>query len=68
MFGNELRNDGLPGRRRKRAANSDELIRNVYKVLLTRGLRGCIIYSGDPETRQMLATLGIPSLPAAVGG
>ena len=33
----------------KRARNSDELIRNVYKVLLTRGLRGCIIYSADPR-------------------
>jgi DUF2075 family protein len=52
----------------KRAANSDELIRNVYKILLTRGLRGCIIYSVDQETRQMLAGLGIPSLPAAASG
>jgi hypothetical protein len=49
----------------KRARNSDELIRNVYKVLLTRGLRGCIIYSTDLETRQMLAGLGIPSPPGA---
>jgi uncharacterized protein len=52
----------------KRASNSDELIRNVYKVLLTRGLRGCIIYSTDPETRQMLAGLAIPALPAAASG
>ena len=44
----------------KRARNSDELIRNVYKVLLTRGLHGCIVYSVDPETRHMLAGLGIP--------
>ena len=44
------------------ASNSDELIRNVYKVLLTRGLRGCIVYSVDPETQQMLAGLGIPAL------
>jgi hypothetical protein len=51
----------------KRASNSDALIRNVYKVLLTRGLRGCIIYAVDYETRQMLAGLGIPPLQAANG-
>jgi hypothetical protein len=52
----------------KRAGNSDELIRNVYKVLLTRGLRGCMIYSVGSETRQMLAGLGIPSLSAPASG
>jgi len=33
------------------------LIRNVYKVLLTRGMVGTIIYSPDPETRDLLHTL-----------
>lgn len=32
-------------------------VRNVYKVLLTRGLRGVIIYAVDPETREFLAGL-----------
>jgi DUF2075 family protein len=32
----------------------------VYKVLLTRGLIGCVIYSTDPETRALLAKLGVP--------
>jgi hypothetical protein len=41
------------------ADNFDELIRNIYKVLLTRGLLGCSIYSVDDETQQMLAGLGI---------
>ena len=50
----------------KRASNSDELIRNVYKVLLTRGLRGCIMHSVDQETQQMLAGLDIPALPTAI--
>jgi len=36
---------------------SDRLIRNVYKVLLTRGLSGTIIYSTDEETRDKLRTL-----------
>ncbi|MEV0436792.1 DUF2075 domain-containing protein [Nocardia sp. NPDC050413] len=36
------------------------LIRNVYKVLLTRGMRGVVIYSTDPETQQLLTEL-VPS-------
>lgn len=32
-------------------------VRNVYKVLLTRGLRGVVIYAVDPETREFLAGL-----------
>ncbi len=36
---------------------SDRLIRNVYKVLLTRSLSGTIIYSTDEETRDKLRTL-----------
>lgn len=39
----------------------DRLIRNVYKVLLTRGMRGVAIYSTDPATRQWLSALaGVP--------
>jgi hypothetical protein len=49
----------------RNAGNFDQLVRNVYKVLLTRGLRGCVIYSVDPETQQMLAGLGIPLLPTS---
>jgi hypothetical protein len=33
------------------------LIRNVYKVLLTRGMIGTILYSTDPETNAMLRYL-----------
>ncbi|HTS97710.1 MAG TPA: DUF2075 domain-containing protein [Streptosporangiaceae bacterium] len=35
----------------------DRLVRNVYKVLLTRGMIGTVIYSDDPETRVMLRSL-----------
>jgi hypothetical protein len=35
----------------------ERLVRNVYKVLLTRGMVGTIIYSTDPETRAMLRSL-----------
>lgn len=50
---------------RNRNAVSDEdfdaLVRNVYKVLLTRGMIGTVIYSTDAETRDALrALLGCP--------
>ncbi|MFJ3825825.1 DNA/RNA helicase domain-containing protein [Streptomyces nodosus] len=35
----------------------DCLIRNTYKVLLTRGLAGTVLYSTDPETQAMLGSL-----------
>lgn len=35
-------------------ADFDRLVRNVYKVLLTRGLRGVGIYSTDPPTQDFL--------------
>jgi DUF2075 family protein len=38
-------------------ATFDALVRNVYKVLLTRGLRGVGIYSTDPHTNDFLKSL-----------
>ncbi len=35
----------------------DRLVRNVYKVLLTRGMIGTVIYSTDAETRSALRDL-----------
>ncbi|RSM79380.1 DUF2075 domain-containing protein [Kibdelosporangium aridum] len=35
----------------------DRLIRNTYKVLLTRGMVGTVLYSTDPETREKLREL-----------
>ncbi len=35
----------------------DALVRNVYKVLLTRGMSGTVIYSTDEETREKLREL-----------
>ncbi|GAA4048761.1 DUF2075 domain-containing protein [Streptomyces shaanxiensis] len=39
----------------------DRLIRNTYKVLLTRGMVGTIVYSTDPETRAKLRSLIQPA-------
>ncbi|MFE6171741.1 DNA/RNA helicase domain-containing protein [Streptomyces sp. NPDC056464] len=47
----------------------DRLIRNTYKVLLTRGMVGTIVYSTDPETRAKLRELvsgGPVPQPAAI--
>ncbi|MEV2239219.1 DUF2075 domain-containing protein [Micromonospora sp. NPDC049891] len=52
-----------PALRSRKAVSDDEadrLIRNTYKVLLTRGMRGSIIHSVDPETRDFLAGLVRP--------
>ncbi|MGN9810228.1 DNA/RNA helicase domain-containing protein [Micromonospora sp. BQ11] len=49
-----------PAFRSRKSVSDDEadrLIRNTYKVLLTRGMRGTILYSTDPETREFLADL-----------
>lgn len=35
----------------------DRLIRNVYKVLLTRGMIGTVLYSYDAQTRDFLRSL-----------
>jgi len=35
----------------------DQLVRNVYKVLLTRGMVGTVVYSTDAETRDALRSL-----------
>ena len=46
-------------RNRSRVADAefDRLVRDVYKVLLTRGMVGTVITSVDDETQQMLRTL-----------
>ncbi len=36
---------------------ADSLIRNTYKVLLTRGMRGTFLYSTDTETQEFLTSL-----------
>ncbi len=41
-------------------ADFDLLVRNVYKVLLTRGLRGVWLHSTDPETQRFLERLVNP--------
>lgn len=37
-------------------------IRNAYGVLMTRSIRGTILYSTDPATRALFAALGLPKV------
>lgn len=46
-----------PAFRGKNAAGFDMFARNVYKVLLTRGMVGTVIYSTDADTRRRLKEL-----------
>jgi uncharacterized protein len=46
-------------------ARFDRLVRNIYKVLLTRAMVGTIIYSTDPPTRDALRKLIRNSEPAS---
>lgn len=42
-----LQQDPINGRKRV-----DRIIKNTYKTLMTRGLKGCYVYATDPETQQ----------------
>lgn len=33
---------------------ADEIIKNTYRTLMTRGMRGCYVYATDPELRNYL--------------
>lgn len=43
--------------KRGTASQFEQAIRNTYKVLLTRGMRGTTVYSTDPETQSLLESL-----------
>jgi uncharacterized protein len=34
------------------AAEADPIIKNTYRTLMTRGMKGCFIYCTDDETRE----------------
>ena len=36
------------------AAVADELIKNTYRTLMTRGMKGCYVYCCDPALREHL--------------
>ncbi len=46
-----------PAMRGLSPAHADPLLRNVYKVLLTRGMVGTVVIAVDPETNALLSSL-----------
>jgi hypothetical protein len=53
----EFKDPNFRSRKTVSDAEADRLIRNTYKVLMTRGMRGTILYAVDPEMRALLADL-----------
>jgi DUF2075 family protein len=53
----EANKDPEFGRRSVTDLQYDRHIRNIYKVLLTRGMAGTVIYAVDPQTGEFLAEL-----------
>jgi hypothetical protein len=51
------RDPDFKNRTRVSDADFDRLVRNVYKVLLTRGMRSVTIYATDPATRDFLRSI-----------
>jgi uncharacterized protein len=47
----------IKGKKKVNDAEADRLIRNAYKVLLTRGMMGTYLYAVDPGTQAYLRTL-----------
>lgn len=37
----------------------DKIIKNTYRTLMTRGIKGCYIYATDEETREYFKTFNI---------
>lgn len=50
----ELAIDPLPAREK-----ADRIIRNTYRTLMTRGMKGCYVYATDPELRGYLRTRAV---------
>lgn len=48
---------GLKTNREKYLAMADAVIKNTYKTLMTRGMKGCYVYFTDDETRAHFQTL-----------
>ncbi|MGW8526198.1 DUF2075 domain-containing protein [Nocardiopsis sp. NPDC055824] len=40
----------------------DLTVRKIYRILATRGLKGAVLHSTDPETNRYFAALGVPKL------
>lgn len=44
---------------------ADQIIKNTYRTLMTRGQKGCYLYATDPETREYFAAFARSNTGAA---
>lgn len=56
-YKNELGRDAVAAR-----AKADTIIKNTYRTLMTRGTKGCYVFSTDPETNIYLKSQGVGAL------
>lgn len=52
----------LKTNRAQAKAKADLIIKNTYRTLMTRGTKGCYVYSTDPETNLFIQTQGVGAL------
>ena len=50
----EFSHDSAVTRAVRSPAEFTVLVKNAYRVLLTRGLKGCAVYFDDPQTRDFV--------------
>lgn len=50
----EYSHDSVVTREVRSSADFTALVKNAYRVLLTRGLKGCAVYFDDPDTRDFV--------------
>lgn len=55
----------LKANRAEALKRADEIIKNTYRTLMTRGQRGCYVYSPDPETNAYLQKAATGALEPA---
>jgi uncharacterized protein len=51
---------------KKAAAEADLIIKNTYRTLMTRGMKGCYVYCSDEETAAYFRARLSPGAMAAV--
>jgi hypothetical protein len=56
-----LREDPVSARKK-----ADEIIKNTYRTLMTRGQKGCYVYSPDPETNAYLKQAAQGAMEAVI--
>ena len=49
----------LKSNREETLRKTDELIKNTYRTLMTRGQKGCYLFCTDPETRDYFAAMAV---------